>query len=101
MFLLEDLGLSPDQFAERKILQGIGCDECFHSGCSGRTAIYEIMPIDPQIQEQIVNKSSASEIKRGAIERGLTTLRADGIEKLLAGLTTPEEVVRVTQRDVF
>ena len=59
------------------------------------------MPIDPVIQEQIVNKESASAIKKGAIERGLQTLRMDGIDKLLAGLTTPDEVVRVTQRDVF
>ena len=100
-FLLEDLGLTPDRFPDGKIARGGGCDECFHSGYSGRTAIYEIMPIDPVVQEQIVNKESASVIKRGAIERGLTTLRMDGIDKLLNGLTTPEEVVRVTQRDVF
>lgn len=100
MFLLEDLGLTPDRFPEGKIPHGAGCDECFHSGYSGRTAIYEIMPVDSVVQEQIVNKESASLIKRGAVERGLTTLRMDGIDKLLNGLTTPDEVVRVTQRDV-
>jgi general secretion pathway protein E len=100
-FVLDDLGLTLDRFQGGKIAMGAGCDECFHSGYSGRTAIYELMPVDPIIQEQIVNKASASVIKRGTIERGMKTLRMDGIEKLLAGLTTPDEVVRVTQRDVF
>lgn len=101
LFELEDLKMTPDQFPEGKLAIGAGCDECFHSGYSGRTAIYEIMPIDPVVQEQIVNKESASIIKRGALERGLRTLRMDGIDKLLAGLTTPGEIVRVTQRDII
>ncbi|MCA8977602.1 MAG: Flp pilus assembly complex ATPase component TadA [Planctomycetes bacterium] len=100
-YLLEDLKLSPDQFPDGKILLGKGCDECFRSGFSGRTAIYEVMPIDQIIQEQIVNKSTASVIKRGAIERGLVTLRMNGVEKLMLGMTTPEEVLRVTQLDVM
>jgi type II secretory ATPase GspE/PulE/Tfp pilus assembly ATPase PilB-like protein len=58
------------------------------------------MPIDQHVQEQIVSKATASAIKRGAIERGLATLRMNGVEKLLQGLTTPDEVVRVTQLDV-
>ena len=53
------------------------------------------------IEEQIVTKATASEIKRGALERGLRTLRMDGVEKLLQGLTTPDEVLRVTQLDVL
>ena len=53
-----------------------------------------------QVQEQIINKATASEIKRGALERGLRTLRMDGINKLMNGMTTPEEALRVTQLDV-
>jgi general secretion pathway protein E len=100
-FQLEDLRLRAEQFKNGKIAVGKGCDDCFHSGFSGRTAIYELMPIDAVIQEQIVNKASASVIKRGALERGLRTLRMDGVEKVLQGQTTPEEVLRVTQLDVF
>ena len=100
-FFLEDLKLSPDQFPDGKLMMGRGCDECFRSGFAGRTAIYEVMPIDTHVQEQIVNKATASQIKRGALERGLRTLRMDGVDKLLAGQTTPEEVLRVTQLDVI
>ncbi|MBZ0153061.1 MAG: Flp pilus assembly complex ATPase component TadA [Planctomycetes bacterium] len=101
LYFLEDLKLTPDQFPGGKLMHGKGCDECFRSGFAGRTAIYEVMPIDTHIQEQIVNKATASQIKRGALERGLKTLRMSGVQKLLAGMTTPEEVLRVTQLDVI
>ncbi len=99
-FYLEDLQLTPDQLPDGKLWVGKGCDECFRSGFAGRTAIYEVMPIDTTVQEQIIHKATASEIKRSALERGLRTLRMDGINKLLSGMTTPEEVLRVTQLDV-
>lgn len=99
-FYLEDLQLTPDHLQDGKLWVGKGCDECFRSGFAGRTAIYEVMPIDTHVQEQIINKATASEIKRGALERGLRTLRMDGINKLMSGMTTPEEVLRVTQLDV-
>ena len=100
LYQLEDLKLELSQFPDERIYVGKGCDECFHSGFSGRTAIYEVMPIDGIIQEQIIDKASASVIKRGAIQRGLRTLRMDGVEKLLKSLTTPEEILRVTQLDI-
>ena len=100
LYHLEDLKLTLDQFPGGKLMRGKGCDECFRSGYAGRTAIYEVMPIDTHIQEQIVNKATASAIKRGALERGLKTLRMSGVQKLLAGMTTPDEVLRVTQLDV-
>ncbi|MCA8943752.1 MAG: Flp pilus assembly complex ATPase component TadA [Planctomycetes bacterium] len=99
-FKIEDLRLTIDQFPDGMVATGRGCDECFRSGFAGRTAIYEVMPIDAVIQDQIVNKRTASDIKRGALERGLRTLRMNGVEKVLQGITTPEEVLRVTQLDV-
>jgi general secretion pathway protein E len=101
IYHLEDLKLTPDQFPGGKLMKGKGCDECFRSGYAGRTAIYEVMPIDTHIQEQIVNKATASAIKRGALERGLKTLRMSGVQKLLNGQTTPDEVLRVTQLDIL
>ncbi|MAE75759.1 MAG: type II secretion system protein GspE [Planctomycetes bacterium] len=100
LFWLQDLKVSPDQFPGGKIYIGKGCDDCFHSGFQGRTAIYEVLPMDAQIQEQIVNRDSATEIKRGALQRGLRTLRMAGVDKVLSGETTPDEVLRVTQLDV-
>ena len=100
-YQLDELRLRLDEFENGKVWLGKGCQDCFHSGFSGRTAIYELMPIDATIQEQIVNKASASVIKRGALERGLRTLRMDGVQKVREGQTTPDEVLRVTQLDVF
>jgi type II secretory ATPase GspE/PulE/Tfp pilus assembly ATPase PilB-like protein len=100
MLWLRDLQLSPDQFPESKLWVGKGCDDCFHSGFQGRTAIYEVLPVGEAIQKQIVDRASATDIKRTAIDKGLETLRMDGIDKLLNGLTTHKEVLRVTQMDI-
>jgi general secretion pathway protein E len=100
LFYLEDLALKPDMFPGGKIWKGTGCDECFHSGFQGRTAIYEVLPIDEHVQKQIVERVSATDIKRGALQRGLRTLRMDGVQKVLAGITAPQEILRVTQLDV-
>ena len=82
-----------------KISVGAGCEECFHSGYSGRTAIYEIMPVDEELRTQIMEGASATEMKRSAVSRGLVTLREDGRRKIESGQTTPDEVLRVTQLD--
>lgn len=98
---LEKAGLSRDQFLDGKVFYGAGCDYCFQSGYVDRTAIYELMPIDDVIKDQIMDSASATVIKRSALERGhLKTLRMDGIAKALRGRTTLEEVMRVTQLDV-
>jgi general secretion pathway protein E len=96
---LKKIDLKPEQL-EGQISYGQGCDECFHSGYSGRTAIYEFMPVDEVLRTQIMEGSTASQMKRSAIERGMITLRMDGQEKILNRLTTPDEVLRVTQMDM-
>ena len=83
-----------------KIAVGKGCDECFQSGYSGRTAIYEFLPVDEVLRTQIMDNATASVMKRTAVERGMITLREDGRQKIIAGLTTPDEVLRVTQLDL-
>jgi general secretion pathway protein E len=96
---LKKLGLVPGEL-EDQIALGRGCDDCFHSGYSGRTAIYEFMQMDETIRTQVMEGATATAMKRSAIERGLITLRADGVEKIRARLTTPDEVLRVTQLDL-
>jgi general secretion pathway protein E len=82
-----------------KVSVGAGCEECFHSGYSGRTAIYEIMPVDETLRTQIMEGAGATTMKRAAVERGMVTLREDGRQKILSGHTTADEVLRVTQLD--
>jgi general secretion pathway protein E len=82
--------------------KGKGCPECFHRGYRGRMGIYEILVMNDHIREQIVEKVNASAIKRDAIKRGdMSTLRMDGVSKILAGLTTVEEILRMTQADIY
>jgi type II secretory ATPase GspE/PulE/Tfp pilus assembly ATPase PilB-like protein len=84
------------------MLRGAGCANCFQTGYTDRTGIYEVLPVDDQVKLQIMEQASATQIKRSAVDRGvLRTLRQDGSEKVRKGLTTVEEVVRVTQLDVF
>jgi general secretion pathway protein E len=96
---LKKMDIKPEQI-DGQVAHGQGCDECFHSGYSGRTAIYEFMPVDEILRTQIMEGSTATQMKRSAIERGMITLRMDGQEKVLNRLTTPDEVLRVTQLDM-
>jgi len=96
---IRKVGLDPAQLGG-EIAYGAGCDECFHSGYSGRTAIYEFLPVEETLRTQIMEGATASQMKKSAIERGLITLRLDGQEKILHRRTTPDEVLRVTQLDM-
>jgi general secretion pathway protein E len=77
-----------------------GCEACFNTGYLGRTAIYELLNVDDEMRQLIMKNSDASMIKALAIEKGMMTLRQDGAEKVLQGITSVEEVVRVTQKEV-
>jgi len=82
--------------SEIKIFRSKGCPNCNFTGFFGRTAIYEILVVDEKIKEAILKKMPSNQIKRIAIENGMQTLRQDGWQKVIAGLTTPEEVIKVT-----
>jgi general secretion pathway protein E len=82
-----------------RLFRGRGCDACFGLGTMGRTAIYEIMPIDQELCSMIIRRSHSGEIKEYAVAHGMKTLRDDGIARAAAGITTIEEVLRVTQDD--
>ena len=97
---LRACGLVPEVFPEGKVAIGAGCDFCFGSGFVERIAIYEMLEIDDVVKDQVMDRSNATSIKKSAIERGkLRTLRMDGIQKVLKGITTIDEVLRVTQQD--
>ena len=96
---LKKVGMTPEQL-NGEVAFGEGCDECFHSGFSGRTAIYEFLPVDETLRTQVMEGVTATQMKRSAIQRGMTTLRMDGQQKIIERLTTPDEVLRVTQLDM-
>jgi general secretion pathway protein E len=99
---LSELGLgSPADNREAKFYVGQGCERCFRTGYRGRTGIYEVMLIHEKIQELIYRRETAGTIKKLALEAGMQTLRMDGARKVLAGVTTVSEVLRVTQADVI
>src|SRR5215203_6888802 len=79
-----------------KVKEGVGCFECRNTGYLGRTGIFEIMPLDDGIKNLITQGADAPEIKREAVKNGMRTLRQSALRKLAEGVTTFEEVVRVT-----
>ena len=74
-----------------------GCDKCRNSGYSGRVGIYELLVVDDQLRDIIARNPNVSEFRRLCIERGMVTLREDGLRKVAKGLTTVQEVLRVTE----
>ena len=89
------LGLSKSDVTLRK---GNGCGSCRKTGYRGRLGIFELMTVDENIRRQIQSRATASQIKSAAAGSGMRMLRHDGIEKIVGGITTIEEVERVTTR---
>lgn len=77
-----------------------GCNECMMTGYKGRTGIYELLLIDDEIRSLIIKKTDSNTIKSVAVKKGMDTLKVDGIKKVLNGVTTMEEVLRVTQEEI-
>jgi general secretion pathway protein E len=96
---LEKVGLSPIKFAGRELYRGVGCGQCLQTGYKGRIGIFELMSLTPAMKSLILTTSDAGQIKKQALSSlatGMMTLRQDGLRKVLAGLTTLEEIFRVT-----
>lgn len=94
-----EIGLTPKDLGGRQLLRPIGCPNCLETGYAGRTGIHEFMVIDDQVRIEIMKGSDATMIRRVAIERGMLTLRQDAARKVVDGITTIEEVLRVTQEN--
>ena len=75
--------------------------DCKQTGYRGRTGIHELLTIDDDIRNLIMKASDSATIRRAAQAKGMNSLREDGAEKLLAGMTTAEEILRVTQEDLL
>jgi type IV pilus assembly protein PilB len=97
--ILREIGFSEEQIAGGNLMKGAGCKNCNGSGYRGRVALYEVMRFNDAIRELILSGVSTAELKAGAIRAGMVTLRMAGIQKVLEGHTTTEEVLRVTMAD--
>jgi len=93
---LVEIGFTPDLVGSFKLFKGRGCGVCNGTGYKGRVGLYEVMEISEGIRDLIMVGATAVEIKRKALEDGMLTLRMSGLEKIKAGITTLEEVLRET-----
>jgi len=82
------------------MMKPVGCDECRHTGYRGRMGIFEIFIIDDDVRHMINNRRSTLLLRQRARELGMRTLREDGVRKVLAGMTSAEEVISITLGDV-
>jgi type IV pilus assembly protein PilB len=96
---LLDLGVRPDELNGLTIYKGAGCHVCSNTGFKGRIAIYEVMTVSDTLKELILNGASAAELKMQAVKEGMKTLRRSALDKLIQGVTSPEEVSRVSLSD--
>ncbi len=96
--VLLDLGVPEKEIDDFKCYRPRGCNACNNTGYRGRVALYEVMPMYEELQELVLVGASSAEIKKEAIRLGMKTLRQSGINKVKAGITSIDEVVRTTSR---
>jgi type IV pilus assembly protein PilB len=96
---LLDLGVKPEVAQTLKVFKGAGCRACSNTGYKGRIAVYEVMPFTETLKELVLQGASTAELKAEMIRQGVKTLRLSGIQKLVEGITTVEEVLRISVAD--
>lgn len=97
--VIKDLGFDPDEYQGHTFLRGKGCETCNYTGYKGRTAIHEILENSDEIRDLVMNNASTDEIRKLGRKQGMRTLREDGWQKVLRGMTTMVEVARITAAD--
>jgi type IV pilus assembly protein PilB len=93
------MGMTQAEAKKMKAFKGNGCATCGGSGYKGRIALYEVMPFTDTLKELVLTGASAAELKRAAIKDGMKSLRMSGITKVGEGVSTIEEIMRVTMAD--
>jgi type IV pilus assembly protein PilB len=97
--VLRELQMDSADLKHARISRGEGCIDCNTTGYRGRQGIYEVMPMSARLRDLTLDRASADQIKRLAVEEGMLTLRRDALEKLKRGITTPEEVLKESAAD--
>ena len=96
---LVQLGFSEEEAQTVTCFRGKGCPSCNGSGYKGRIALYEVLPVGLELKEMVLEGASSDELKKTAIRLGMKTLRMSGLTKVKEGITSVEEVMRVTFGD--
>ncbi|QQR92018.1 MAG: type IV-A pilus assembly ATPase PilB [Myxococcales bacterium] len=96
---LREVGLTDEQIQQDRIFKGAGCSACGNTGYKGRVALYEVMPFTERLKEMVLQGCSTAELKQEMIREGINSLRMSGILKALEGVTTLDEVTRVSTSD--
>ena len=78
-----------------------GCEECRGTGYKGRQGVFELLVVDDEMREMILRREAANRLKKYAIDHGMKTLRDDGWDRVRIGLTSAEEVLRITKSDKY
>jgi general secretion pathway protein E len=97
---LKQLGLTADEADTATIFEPVGCEHCKQTGFSGRTAIHELFVLSPELQKAILDGADANQLNEQARANGMATLLEDGMLKVQTGMTSIDEVLRVTQDQV-
>ncbi len=92
-----DLKLNPEKVADRPFFRGTGCEHCFGSGYKGRHGIYELMTLSKALKDQLLKSPDAHRLQEIALSQGMSSLREEGALLVLEGVTSSEEVLRVTR----
>jgi type II secretory ATPase GspE/PulE/Tfp pilus assembly ATPase PilB-like protein len=96
---LREIGIDPAGPDRRRLRRGAGCDACGRTGYRRRIGVFELLPIEDTVRKMIMERTPANIIKQYGVQEGMKTLLMDGREKVLAGLTTIDEVLRVCHAD--
>ena len=99
MTFLESISFPIERLKEGTIYEAVGCEDCRRTGFRGRTGIYEVLVVHDEMRSLVVQRATAGDIKAHALRHGMRTLRMDGWTKALHGVSTLEEVLRVSEED--
>lgn len=99
--LLNSLGIRSDQTVDANFMQGAGCPKCNNMGFRGRVGIFEVFTMNEELEQMVYENASLVALRNKAREMGMRTMREDGIRKVLAGVTSPEEVLHATVEDAI
>jgi type IV pilus assembly protein PilB len=97
---LRALRIEASQLGEAHVMRAVGCERCRQTGYKGRMGIFEIFEIDDEVRHMVNDRASTMVLRQRAREQGMRTLREDGVRKVLAGLTSAEEVISITLGDL-